>query len=69
MDGVHVLDVLDTKSQEIRELGGSVNHGLPSVLALTEHGSGHELVPVLAGDEVSGLEEDGGTVGEGCLLP
>lgn len=69
LNSVHVLDVLDTESQEISELGSRVNLGLPSVLALTEHGGGHKFVPVLAGDEVGSLEEDGGTVGPWELLP
>jgi hypothetical protein len=42
---------------------------LPSVLALAEHGSGHDVVAVLGGDQVSSLEEDSSSVGKGEGLP
>lgn len=69
LDLVDVLGVIAVEAEEISEFSGGVNLGLPGVLALTKHGGGHELVPVLGGDEVSGLEEDGGTVVEGHGLP
>jgi hypothetical protein len=49
-------------SSKRTHLGGGVNLGLPSVLALAEHGSSHQLVAILAGNEVGRLEEDGGAV-------
>ena len=69
MNGVHVLNVLDTEAEEVGQLSSGIDFGLPGVLALAEHGSGHELVAVLAGDKVGGLQEDSGAVGPRHLLP
>jgi len=67
--GVCVLGVLDVEAEEITQLSGSIDLGLVCVLALASHGCGHDLVAVLACDQVGGLEEDSGTVGKGEVLP
>lgn len=66
--GVELLGELDVEAEKVAQLGGGVNLGLPGVLALAQHGGGHDVVAVLSADEVGGLEEDGGAVGkgEGC---
>lgn len=64
-----LLGVVDVEAEEVSQLGGGINLGLPGVLALTENGSGHDLVPVLVGDEIGSFEEDGGTIGERESLP
>lgn len=66
---VELLSVVNIEAEEVSQLGGGVDLGLPSVLALAEHGSGHDVVSVLGGDEVGGLEEDGSSVVEGESLP
>jgi hypothetical protein len=60
---------VDVEAKEVSQLSGGVDLGLPSVLALAEHGSGHDVVSVLGGDEVGSLEEDGSSVVEGESLP
>lgn len=60
--GVELLDILDTESEEIRQLGSGIDLCLPCILSLTKHRGGHELVSVFTRDEVSSLEEDGGLV-------
>lgn len=67
--GVQFLDVLDTESEKVCQLGSRVNLRLPCILSLTEHGGCHELVSVLAGDQVGCLEEDGGLVVPGHVFP
>ncbi|KAI3479488.1 hypothetical protein L1887_58446 [Cichorium endivia] len=59
---VQLLDVLCAEAEEVADLCGGVDLGLPHVLALAEHGSGEHLVSVLGRDEVGCLEEDGGAV-------
>lgn len=66
---VELLGVVNVEAEEVSQLGGGIDLGLPSVLALAEHGSGHDVVSVLGGDEVGGLEEDGSSVVEGECLP
>lgn len=61
----HLFGVRHVEAEEIAKLGGSVDLGLPCILALADHGSSHDVVAVLGGDEVGGLEEDCSTVGEG----
>lgn len=61
---VQVLGVLDTEAEEIAQLGGRVDLGLPGILALAVHGQSHDVIAVFGRDQVSGLEEDAGTVGE-----
>lgn len=65
----HVRSIRAQSPRRGTNLGGGVDLGLPSVLALAEHGGGHELVAVLAGDEVGRLEEDGRPVVPGESLP
>lgn len=66
---VDLLGVLAVEAEEIAELGSGINLGLPDVLALAEHGSGHHLVAVLGREEIGRLEEDSDTVVEGNGLP
>lgn len=66
---VELLSVVDVESEEISQLSSRVDLSLPSVLALAQHGGGHDIVTVFARDEVGSLEEDGRTVGEGESLP
>lgn len=67
--GVQFLDILDTESEKVCQLGSRVNLRLPCVLSLTEHGCCHELVSVLAGNQVGCLEEDGCLVVPGHVFP
>lgn len=67
--GVEFLDVLDAESEKVCQLGSRVDFRLPRVLSLAEHGSRHELVSILAGNEVGCLEEDGGLVIPGHVFP
>lgn len=69
LTGVQGLGVVDTKAEEVCKLGSGVNLGLPGVLALAQHGGGHDLIAVLVGDEVGSLEEDSSAVGKGESLP
>lgn len=66
---VQLLGVLHVEAEEVCQLGGGVDLGLPGVFALAEHGGGHDVVAVLAGDQVGGLEKDGGAVCKGERLP
>jgi hypothetical protein len=66
---VELLSVMNVEAEEISQLSSGVDLGLPSVLALAEHSGGHDIVAVLGGDEVGGLEEDGSSVSEGEGLP
>jgi len=66
---VEVLRVLHVEPQEIAQLRRGVDLRLPCVLALAQHSGGHDIVAVLGADKVGCLEEDGGTVGEGHVLP
>lgn len=66
---VEVLGISNVETEEIGQLSGRIDLSLPGILALTQHGSGHNIVAVLGGDEVGGLEEDGGTVSERKGLP
>jgi hypothetical protein len=58
-----------TEPEEVRHLGRGVDLCLPSVLSLTQHGRGHQLEPVLAGDEIGSLQEDGRLVRPRHILP
>lgn len=69
LGAVQLLSVVDVEAEEVSKLGSRVDLGLPGVLALAEHGRGHDFVAVLGGDEVGGLEEDGSSVGKGERLP
>jgi hypothetical protein len=69
LDAVELLSVVNVEAEEISQLSGSIDLSLPSVLALAEHGSGHDVVTVLGVDQVGSREEDGSTVGEGKSLP
>lgn len=67
--GVELFSILDVESQEISQLSSGVNLSLPCVLALAEHGGSHDFIAVFCGDQVSSLEEDGGTVNKGERFP
>jgi hypothetical protein len=69
LDTVELLSVVYVEAEEVSQLSSGIDLSLPSVLALTEHGSGHDVVTVLGGDQIGSLEEDGGSVGEGERLP
>lgn len=69
LDAVELLSVVDVEAEEVSQLSSGIDLSLPSVLALAEHSSGHDVVTVLGGDQVGGLEEDGSSVGEGEGLP
>ena len=72
MDGllsIQLLGVVDVEAEEVSQLGGRIDLGLPGILALAKHGDGHDVVAVLGGDEVGRLEEDGSSVGEGEGFP
>lgn len=61
---IQLLRILDPEPEEITQLGRSVNLRLPGILTLTVHGQRHNLVAVLARNQVRSLEEDTGTIGE-----
>jgi len=69
LDAVELLSVVDVEAEEVSQFSSSIDLSLPSVLALAEHGSSHDVVAVLGGDQVSSLEEDSSSVGEGEGLP
>jgi hypothetical protein len=46
------------KGGRLLHLCGCIDFGLPSVLTLTEHCSGHELVPVLSAGQLRGFQEN-----------
>lgn len=46
----------DRKKQP--NLSGSINFGLPNILALSEHRSSHELVPILSASQLCGFQEN-----------
>jgi hypothetical protein len=69
LDAVELLSIVDVEAEEVSQLSGGIDLSLPSVLALAEHGSSHDVVTVLGGDQIGSLEEDGGSVGEGERLP
>jgi hypothetical protein len=58
-----------TEPEEISHLGSSVDLCLPSVLSLSQHGSRHQIVPVLSSDQIRSLQEDGSLIGPRDLLP
>lgn len=66
---IQLLCILDIEPEEIHQLRSTIDLCLPGVLALAQHGRGHDLVAVFARDEVRGFEEDGGAVGEGEGFP
>ena len=55
--GIQVLSVLDTKAQKVAQLSSRINFSLEGILSLAVHGQGHDIVPVLGRDEISGFEE------------
>lgn len=67
--GVHILSILDAEAEEVAQLGGGIDLGLPGVFALPMHGQRHNIITVLGSDQVGGLEEDTGTVGERGIAP
>lgn len=66
---VQLLSILNVEAEEVAQFCRGVDFCLPCVLALTEHGRGHDLVAVFSTDEVGGFEEDGGAVVEGEGFP
>jgi hypothetical protein len=45
---VQLLCILDVESEEVDQLGGGIDLGLPGILALAQHGGRHDMVAVLA---------------------
>lgn len=66
---IEVFGVLHAETEEIAQLGGRVNLGLPGILSLAVHGQGHDVVAILGGDKIRGLEEDAGAFSERGLSP
>lgn len=60
---------LNVEAEEITRLSSSVNFGLPYILALADHGSGHEGMSILARHEGSRPHKDGRTVFEWRVFP
>lgn len=67
--GEKLLGVVDVEAEEVSQLGGGINLGLPCILALAQDSRSHDLIAILVGDEVGCLEENGGTVRERKSLP
>lgn len=67
--GIEILGILDTKTQEVTQLGGGVDLSLESILSLTVHGQSHDVVTVLGRDEIRSLEEDAGPLRKGSRSP
>lgn len=66
---VQLLGVGNAEAEEISQLSGGVDLGLPGILALAKHGGGHDIIAVLGGDQVGSLEKDGSTIRKGKSLP
>ena len=66
---VDLLREADIEAEKVCQLSSSVDLSLPRILALTEHGSRHELVAILSRDQLGCPEKDGGTISEGHVLP
>lgn len=61
--------IIAVETEEIRQLGRSVNLSLPDVLTLTQHRCSNQVKPVLARDQLSSLEENRGSVNKGSFFP
>ena len=59
---VDPLGEVDVEAEEVDQLAGAVDLGLECGLALAEHGGGVDPRAPRAGEQVGGLEEDGGPV-------
>lgn len=60
---------MDIEAEKVTKLGSSIDLGLPGVLALAQHCRGHQLVAVLAADQIGRLEKDRRSVSEGQAFP
>lgn len=59
---IQILSILNPKPKEITQLGRSINLSLPSIFPLAMHSQRHNLIPVLARDQVRSLEENARTI-------
>lgn len=66
---VQLLGVLDVETQEVGQLGDTVDLSLVNVLTLAKHRGGKNVVAVLGGDQVGGLQEHSCSVGPSHLGP
>ena len=66
---IELFSIVNVESEEISELSSRIDLSLPSVLALAEHGGGHDIVTVLGRDEIGSLEEDSSSIGKRERLP
>ena len=55
--------------EEISSLGRRVDLSLKSILPLTQHSRRHDLIAILAGDQISSFEKDGSPVSKWQALP
>jgi hypothetical protein len=67
--GIKLFGVQYVEAEEVAKLSGSIDLGLPGVLALAQHRRSHNVVAVFGADQVRRLQEDGGAVGERQGLP
>ena len=67
MDGllcINILGVLNVEPQKVTQLGCSVNLSLPGILSLSHHRCRHQLISILATDQIRSFEKDRSSVGE-----
>ncbi len=62
--GGDLLGVVDVEPPEVDQLAGRVDLGLERGLGLAEHGRGVETLAPRAGEQLGGLEQDGGALVE-----
>ena len=66
---VDLVREVDVVAKEVDQLAGAVDLGLECGLALAQHGGGVDQLPVRGGEQIGGLEEDGGAVLEAPVCP
>lgn len=67
--GVELLGILHAEAEEVTQLCSGVNLSLPCILALAVHSQGHNIVSVLGGDQIGGLEKNAGAFAEWKCSP
>ena len=64
-----LLGVVGIEAPEIDQFAGAVDLGLEGVLALAQHGGGVQHLAIAAGQQLGGLQQDGGAVLERASRP
>ena len=66
---VDLVREMHVVAEEVDQLAGAVDLGLECRLALAQHGGGVDDLTVRGGEQVGGLEEDGGAILEAPVRP